>query len=250
MINCGHVHIHQFSPGGAVVDASALDQFQQQWATYGKLISENSLSHREVTGMLHTTLIDKFASPINFLDIACGDASIMPEALRGVPVRHYHGIDLSRPALELAASKLDELPCEVDLDHRDFFEALTRRTERADAAWCSLSIHHLASDNKLDVLKAIRDALEVGGIFLLYEPTCTDGEDRTDYLERFRHTNHPLWNYLSEPEWEQIWDHVSTCDFPESAENWLEIGRAAGFGSGCQQFTDPTDLYRLFRFDV
>jgi SAM-dependent methyltransferase len=250
MINSGHVHIRQFSPGGAVVDAAALNQFQQQWATYGKLVSENSLSHREVTGMLHATLTDEFASPINFLDIACGDASIMPVALRNVPVRHYHGIDLSQPALELAAANLDELPCEVDLDQQDFFEALTRRTEHADAAWCSLSIHHLATDNKFDVLKAIRDALGGGGIFLLYEPTCIDGEDRAGYLDRFRRTNLQLWDYLSETEWEQIWEHVSTCDFPESAADWFEIGRAAGFSSGRQMFTDPTDLYRLFRFVV
>jgi SAM-dependent methyltransferase len=250
MINSGHVHIHQFRPGGAVPDAAALNQFREQWATYGKLVSENSLSHREVTTMLNATLAEKFVAPINFLDIACGDASFIPEALRDVPVRHYHGIDLSQPALELAAANLDELPCEVDLDHRDFFEALTCRAEHADAAWCSLSIHHLETDNKLDVLKAIRDALGAGGIFLLYEPTCIDGEDRAGYLERFQQTNHQLWDYLNKPEWIQIWDHVSTCDFPESAADWLEIGRAAGFSSGLQVFTDPTDFYRLFRFDA
>ena len=250
MINSGHVHLHQFSPGGAVLDAAALDQFQQQWATYGKLVSENSLSHREITAILHATLTEAFASPINFLDIACGDASMIPDALRDVRVRHYHGIDLSEPALELAATNLDKLPCEIDLDHRDFFEALTCRTEEADAAWCSLSIHHLATDSKFDVLKAICDALGVGGVFLLYEPTCTDGEDRAGYLERFHDTNRSLWNFLNEPEWNQIWDHVSTCDFPERAKDWLEIGRAAGFGLSRQMFVDPTDLYRLFRFDV
>lgn len=250
MINSGHIHIHQFSPGGAVVDAAALGQFQQQWATYGKLVSENSLSHRELARILNATLVERFASPINFLDIACGDASMMPAALRDVAVRHYHGIDLSEPALELAAANLDALPCEVDLDHRDFFEALTRRTEHADAAWCSLSIHHLATDNKLDVFKAIRDALGPGGIFLLYEPARRDGEDLADYLERFRQTNHPRWKFLSEPEWTQIWEHVSTCDFPESTAGWLEVGRAAGFSSGHLIFTDPTDLYCLFRFDV
>ena len=42
------------------------------------------------------------------------------------------GIDLSEPALELAAVRLDGLTCEVDPDHRDFFEALTHRTEHAD----------------------------------------------------------------------------------------------------------------------
>jgi hypothetical protein len=106
MVNAGNIHIHQFNPNGALVDAAALKQFQQQWATYGKLISANSLSHCEVTSILHTILADEFALPFNFLDIACGDASIMPEALLDVPVSHYHGIDLSQPALELAAANL------------------------------------------------------------------------------------------------------------------------------------------------
>jgi len=43
---------------------------------------------------------------------------------------------------------------------------------------------------------------------------------------------------------------MSTRDFPESTTGWLEIGRAAGFRSGLQVFTDPTDFYRLFRFDA
>ena len=74
---------------------------------------------------------------------------MMKAALRGTKVRHYHGIDLSKPALELAAANLAGMPFEVDLDHRDFVEAMMRRPEHADAAWCSLSIHHLSTDDKL-----------------------------------------------------------------------------------------------------
>ena len=113
-----NVHIHQFKPGGAVVDAGALAQFQQQWATYRKLITSNDLSHREVGAILNDTLNQAFASPFTFLDIACGDASMMKTALGGTKVRHYHGIDLSQPALELAAANLARSPFEVDLDHR------------------------------------------------------------------------------------------------------------------------------------
>src|SRR6202023_2483234 len=86
--------------------------------------------------------------PFCFLDIACGDASTMTAALRGTQVRHYHGIDLSQAALELAADNLADLPFEVDLDHRDFVEAMMRRPEHADASWCSLSVHHLSTDDK------------------------------------------------------------------------------------------------------
>jgi hypothetical protein len=53
-----NVIIHQFQPGGAVVDAAALAQFQQSWATYRKLVESDCLAHREVGGILHGTLND------------------------------------------------------------------------------------------------------------------------------------------------------------------------------------------------
>jgi hypothetical protein len=77
------------------------------------------------------TLNDVFTSPFCFLDIACGDASTMNAALRGTQVRHYR---------------------------RDFVEAMMRRPQHADAAWCSLSIHHLLTEDKLRLMQAIRGA--------------------------------------------------------------------------------------------
>ena len=225
-----NVHIHQFQPGGAVVDAAALAQFQEQLATYRKLVESDCLAHREVGGILQETLNDVFTSPFCFLDIACGDASMMKTALRGTQVRHYHGIDLSQAALDLAAANLAGLPFEVDLDHRDFVEAMMCRPEHADASWCSLSIHHLSTDDKLRLMKAIRGATGARGIFLLYEPTRRVGEDRAAFLDRFLRTNKPLWKMLTPDEWDQIWQHVTTCDFPETADGWCALGREAGFG--------------------
>jgi len=245
-----NVHIHRFQPGGAVVDAAALEQFQQQWATYGKLVDGDCLAHRQVGALLHDTLNTVFASGFSFLDIACGDATVMRTALRGTRVRHYHGIDLSEPALELAAANLAGLPMQIDLDHRDFVEAMMQRGEHADAAWCSLSIHHLSTHDKLGLMKAIRSAVGTGGIFMLYEPARRPGEDRTAWLDRFQRINKPLWNVLTVAEWDQIWHHVSTCDFPETADVWLELGREAGFAKAQQVFVDPTDFFRLFRYEA
>jgi 2-polyprenyl-3-methyl-5-hydroxy-6-metoxy-1,4-benzoquinol methylase len=245
-----NVHIHQFTSGGAVVDAAALKQFQQQWATYRKVVAGDYLSHREIGSILQATLNEVFASPFSFLDIACGDASVMKTALAGTKVRHYHGIDLSQPALELAAANLAAMPFKVDRDHRDFVEAMMRRPEHADAAWCSLSIHHLATNHKLNLIKAIRKAVGGRGIFLLYEPTRRADEDRNAFLTRFQRTNQSLWSVLTPAEWAQIWQHVSTCDFPETAAAWCELGREAGFREARQIFVDPTDFFQLFRFDA
>jgi hypothetical protein len=109
---------------------------------------------------------------------------------------------------------------------------MMRRPEHADAAWCGLSIHHLSTPDKLRLMKAIRGATGARGIFLLYEPTRRDNEDRAAFLERFSRTNKPLWKALTPSEWDQIWHHVTTCDFPETAAGWCELGRGAGFAQG------------------
>jgi hypothetical protein len=60
------------------------------------------------------------------------------------------------------------------------------------------------------------------GIFLLYEPTRRFDEDRAAYLDRFVRTNKPLWRVLTPAEWDQVWYHVTTCDFPETAAEWCD----------------------------
>jgi SAM-dependent methyltransferase len=243
-----NVLIREFAPGGSVIDAAALAQFQQRWATYRKLVEQDYLSHCEVGRILNETLTEVFASPFRFLDIACGDAGMVRTALRGTAVRRYLGLDLSEAALELAARNLAGAPYEVELDHRDFVDALLHGKVTADAAWCSLSVHHLATDDKRRLMAAIRSAVGPSGLFMLYEPTRLPGEDRAAYLDRFERVNEPLWSVLTPTEWDQIWAHVTACDFPETAEMWCRLGRDAGFATAREIFTDRTDFYRLYRY--
>lgn len=242
-----NVHIHHFHSKGAVADQVALEQFQTQWATYQKLVDSDALAHREVGAILHDALA-ALPKPFSFLDIACGDAGQMRRALSGTKAKHYHGIDLSEPALELAAKNLEGVKFEVELDHRDFVTALTKRPEPADAAWCGLSIHHLSPEGKLDLLKAIHRS--TSSFLMIYEPTRLDGEDRDAYLARFRRVNRPLWPFLSDDEWAQIDHHVTSSDYPETSAIWLALGREAGFGQAREVFCDRTGFYRVYRYDV
>jgi hypothetical protein len=215
-----NIHIHHFHSRGAVADQSALEQFQKQWATYQKLVDTDALAHKEVGG--------------DPAPRACGD----PQALRlcrhclrrrgpdeGRARRHQgqalSRIDLSEPALELAAKNLAGVPFEVELDHRDVVPALTKRPEPADAAWCGLSIHHLSTEGKVALLKAIHGS--TSGFLMIYEPTLLDGEDREGYLERFRRVIRPAWTFMTEDEWEQIDHHVTTCDYPETSATWCAL---------------------------
>jgi hypothetical protein len=242
-----NVHIHQFQGGSAVVDASALEQFQTQWTTYQKLVDNNLLSHTTVGNLLGSALVEEFRRPFSILDIACGDASLMKRVLPATNVDHYHGIDLAEPALDLAAKNLSGMPFAVELDHRDFVEAMNDRPEPAEVSWCSLSIHHLPTEDKLRLLKAVRGA--TNSFLMVYEPTRLDGEDRGAYLDRFARINRPLWTMLTPGEWDQIQHHVRTADLPETSAVWLDLGRQAGFSRARQLFVDPTDFYRLYRYD-
>ena len=245
MVNILHHH-----PKGEVVDAPALEQFQKDWALYRTLVEHDALFHRAVADHLHDALATAFDRPFSLVDLACGDAFVVRGALDGTKVAHYHGIDLSMPALELASRTLDGAPFEVVLDHADFVEAVTARDTHADAFWFGLSLHHLDTAGKRALMTAIRKAIAADGLFLVYEPTMQAGEDRAAYLARFDAVNRPLWRtILSEEQWRAIDAHVHACDLPETAEGWLRLGREAGFSHACEIYAAPTDLYRMYRFD-
>lgn len=241
-----NVHVHQFTRRGDVVDAAAMEEFHKQWGAYQKLVDSNVLSHREVGGILHEAVL-ALARPFSFVDIACGDASLTKTALTGTPVTHYHGIDLSQPAIDLAATNLEGMLFEADLDHEDFVVALEDRPEPTDVAWCGLSLHHLETGQKRDLIRAIHGS--TASFLMIYEPARRDGEDRKSWIDRFLATHKLRWSMLSPAEWDHIAHHIATCDFPETASGWLELGREAGFSRARELFADPTDTLRVFRYD-
>ena len=245
-----NVHIHEFAPTGAVLDAQAMAIFETQWTIYQKLVDSDALSHAAVGQVLNRVLGERFDVPFTFLDIACGDSALARRALTGTSVRHYHGIDLAAPALALAAQTLSDVPYVVDLDHRDYVEALTDRPEPADAIWCGLSIHHLPTAEKRQLICEIRAATGDHGVFMLYEPTLREHEDRQAYLTRTWRIVPDRWTTLTPDELAQLRNHIDRCDIPETAETWLSLGRDAGFSQVRQIFADPTDLYRMFRYEA
>jgi hypothetical protein len=241
-----NIVLRELDCAAPVVDHSALEQFQRQWATYQKLVDSDILSHNAVGRLLHRMLVDEFTEPFSFLDIACGDAHRMVETLAGTSIARYRGIDLSEPALELAAANLKDAPFDVELDHGDFIEALKAR-EPTDVAWCGLSVHHLKRDEKVDFLRAVLASTRK--FFVLYEPTCLDGESRDGYMDRFVRVNDVGMTMLSREEIVQIEHHVLTCDYPETSASWCSIGIEAGFAAARELYCDPTGFYRVYRYD-
>jgi SAM-dependent methyltransferase len=219
--------------------------FQQEWRIYRTLVDQNYLFHREAYACLHQVLVEDVRHPFRFLDIACGDATASVDALTGTQLTHYYGIDLSAAALELARQSLAVLECPVTLDQADFVEALSAWSAPVDVVWIGLSLHHLQTPEKLEVLGAIRRILGPDGLFLIYEDTSPDGEDRDSWLRRWD-DQQPLWTAYLPHEWETMTAHVHAADFPETASRWASLGHEAGFAEVQEVYVAPSDLFRLY----
>ena len=152
--------------------------FLKGWRTYRKFLDLNYMNHREVYGFLRGVLLAEAPPGFRFLDVACGDAAASVTALAGTGIGSYTGIDISRPALDLARAELAVLPCPVELIEQDFASALAGWSDPVDVVWIGQSLHHLSPEGKRAVARDVRRILAPGGLFLIWEPTTLPGEDR------------------------------------------------------------------------
>jgi SAM-dependent methyltransferase len=239
--------IDRRQPQIAIPDNPAAALFQREWHTYRKMVDHNYLFHSEVYARLRQILLDEAPPRFRFLDIACGDAGAIVTALKGTSIANYHGIDLSRTAIDIAGKSLAALACPVELREGDLAEALHEWSEPIDVAWIGLSLHHFHTPAKLDLMREVRRVLRPGGLFLIYENTSRDGEDRESWLRRWDEQK-SLWTAYTPEEWNAMMAHVHASDFPEANARWHELGQQARFSQVRELFVAPTDLFRMYCF--
>src|SRR6516165_9126466 len=184
-----------------VVDEQAMEAFRHQWQIYSKVVDNDYLSHQAVHAVLHRELVRDVNRPFRFLDLACGDARLTVAALQGTRVIHYHGIDLSEPALGMARQTVESLACPAELEQEDFVTAMRDRPEPADVVWIGLALHHLQTAAKGALMREVRATVGEGSLFMIYEPTFLEGESRPAYLDRFERTYRPAWATFTPAEW-------------------------------------------------
>jgi SAM-dependent methyltransferase len=220
--------------------------FERDWQTYSKVVANNYMFHREVYAELRRFLLVEAPGRYSFLDLACGDARATVCALADTPIGSYHGIDLSSPALAIAAKSLTALDCRVTLEHRDFVEALANLDEEFDVIWIGQSLHHLDRAKKLAAMRDARRLCSEHGFFMIWEPTRLDHEDQEEWLGRFKSTCRSLWSLLERDEWDAMVEHIKTSDHAETMADWHRLGEEAGFGRVRDIFSPPLQLNRVY----
>ena len=96
-------------------------------------------------------------------------------------------------------------------------------------------------------MRQVAHLLPPDGLFLTWEPTCLEGEDREGWMERFRQMR-PSWTAVSDEEFASFDSHHRASDYSETAETWMGMAREAGFTQTEELLMVPNRLARVYRF--
>ena len=222
--------------------------FFDGWRVYQQLIDNDYVGHRGAYGLLRRILERDYRRPFDLLDLGCGDASYISRTLKGTPAASYTGVDLSGAALGLAREQMAPRDCAQRLIQGDLRAAVQGPGRPVDIIWASLSLHHLALEEKAALLCGCRRRLRPGGCLLVFDPVLAPGERREEFLPRWWRLCKSRFRALSADARDALHEHVDTADFPEEGASLEALGRAAGFARVRPLYRDASGVYQLLAF--
>ncbi|MEY3367953.1 MAG: hypothetical protein RI973_1108 [Bacteroidota bacterium] len=221
---------------------SAAQIFRDNWNIYQEIIANNYMYHREIGDY-----IDQLLARLNIrgkvLDLGCGDARQLASRLAQHPVQSYTGIDLSGPALAIAAGNLAGAAAAIELQEGPMEVLLKSAAGPFDLIHSSYAVHHLQDEEKKALLADCRRQLAPSGALLLIDVFREKEQSRGDYIEAYTRWMKTAWSSLSAEAVEAVCTHVRNYDFPASFDDM--VGWAAGAGFQVEEFPLPDRRHRF-----
>jgi len=207
-----------------------IGEFFNAWNAYRKVLENNYMFHKEIYQVVGQLLREQPQDkPFKLLDLGCGDASFLSQALQGAAINYYTGYDLSEPALNLAAENIGQLDCRMELVNGDFMAGLSNTREPFDIIFTSFAVHHLTYPEKAEFFQLARAALADDGFLLMIDIMRDPGQNLSDYLDAYCLGVQTNWLQLEPEEMTASCHHIRHYDLPETAETLAALAKAAGF---------------------
>ncbi|TAK60735.1 class I SAM-dependent methyltransferase [Methylobacter sp.] len=204
-------------------------EFFNAWAIYRKVMANNYMHHEEIYQAVKNLLTEQWATqPFKLLDLGCGDASFIAQALQGRAIQHYTGFDLSAPALALATENIAPLGCRAELINTDFMTGLAQVKERFDIIFTSFALHHLTQPEKAEFFHLAHNALTENGMLLIIDTMREPHETLPVYLDNYCGWISEQWLECEEA-FTAIFQHIRNNDLPETASVLSDLAEAADF---------------------
>jgi len=226
--------------------------FNQQLNIYQKVLHGNYMGHCEIYDILHNFLVNYLQKPFKMLDLGCGDACFIAQALANTNIASYTGIDLSEIALEIAQSNMAIIPCEKHFQQGDFSELTDEFLQQKEGSFnvimASFALHHLLLPKKDVIFREIAKLLSADGIFVLIDVIRKESEERETYIERYLDDVKKRWSMLSPQEYLIVKNHISSSDFPETPQTLYELGIKHNFNRSECLYRDSLETTQLLCF--
>lgn len=224
--------------------------FTSQWSVYDRLVKANLLFHQELFGALREDLL-RITPNFSLLDLGCGDAGCLAKSLAGMRVSRCVAVDLAGGPILLAARdnlRFRGIPAEVKQgDILEFVEVPPKR--KFDAVTLAYCLHHFPAADKARFFQKVAQWVKPGGALWILDEVIPNGLSREEWLRRELDLLHRLGaEALTPEEWVEVDQHIITGDFPETAEGYGEMARAAGFQTVETRLTVADGLAAMMRF--
>lgn len=145
-------------------------------------------NRHKMAEMIENVLAVSGAPPRLVIDIGTGTGFLVDRLLRAFPNLHIVAIDGAQHMVDLARTRLGPLAERVDFRVGDFrdLETLCGNKGLADAVVSAYALHHLSSDEKLQVLRTAHGLLKLGGWFLNADLTLTEDDELDAITQQLR----------------------------------------------------------------
>ena len=214
-----------------------------RWTIYQKILKQNYMNHQEIYTIFQQFITANFKTPFSLLDLGCGDAEFMTQALTGQNITLYQGIDLSEDALAIAQKNLEHLPCNTKLITGDFYQLLPdlvhQTLETFDIILASFSLHHLSLEQKEETFANLYKLLNSQGVFFLVDIVRLADESRDAYIDRALQSMQQHWSLLTADELTLVGENIAANDFPETLETLVTLAEQQGFSRSDRLYQDP-----------
>ncbi len=213
----------------AAPDLNRVKEVFEQWAMYETIVNSDYMNHAELVTALGTWAT-KFGKPLRIVDLGCSDAWLASHGFRTANVEHYLGVDLSESSIERARGNLTIWPGKVDLVCGNLADVLAQQpAASANVVLGSYSLHHFATNEKLQLIDEVRRILAPGDAFIWIDAVRNDDENREAYITRLTQAMSDGWTALTPEQRARGVEHVRTSDFPETKSWLLDKVASAGF---------------------
>ena len=218
--------------------------FFDTWNIYQKIVKNNYMYHQEIINCLKESV--SAIQKLSILDLGCGDAYIIANAITPTQLNSYLGIDTSEPAIEYGKMNLYAHDGNIQFLSGDMSEEIQTLTNLSDLIIAGYSLHHLQTMAKKTVISKIFNLLKDEGIFVFYDVTSKPDENEWEYKKRSCNIFKNKWTALTQTELDSLISHIMESDHPESQTSAKEMLNLAGFNHIKLAFEDQDKLFSLF----